>query len=110
MSMFRFALAGNVAACLAGGVAAAQVTAAPPPPSSMQPGMTEQHAPSAPAENAAPATPATAAGANASVTVDASGVRHILVASPPVPDTAENRAKYGGPLSNGGRRTEPAGN
>ncbi|MDP1735801.1 MAG: hypothetical protein Q8L23_00015 [Caulobacter sp.] len=28
----------------------------------------------------------------------------------PVPDTAENRALYGGPMSNGGRRTRPVGN
>lgn len=33
-----------------------------------------------------------------------------VVTNGPVPDTAENRAKYGPPLSNGGRRTVPAGN
>jgi hypothetical protein len=47
---------------------------------------------------------------NATVTVDASGVRHILVSNPPVPDTPENRTKYGHPLSNAGRRTQAAGN
>lgn len=47
---------------------------------------------------------------NASTTVDPSGDRHTLVASPPVPDTPENRARYGHPESNAGQRTHPAGN
>lgn len=33
-----------------------------------------------------------------------------VVSNGPVPDTRENRAKYGGPMSNGGRRTAPRGN
>lgn len=33
-----------------------------------------------------------------------------VVTNGPVPDTRENRAKYGSPISNGGRRTTPAGN
>jgi UrcA family protein len=32
------------------------------------------------------------------------------VTNAPVPDTQANRARYGGPQSNGGRRTAPAGN
>lgn len=32
------------------------------------------------------------------------------VTNGPVPDTAENRARFGGPMSNGGRKTAPAGN
>jgi hypothetical protein len=32
------------------------------------------------------------------------------VTNGPVPDTAANRAKYGGPMSNAGRRTRPTGN
>lgn len=32
------------------------------------------------------------------------------VTNGPVPDTAENRAKYGQPLSNAGKRTDAAGN
>jgi hypothetical protein len=32
------------------------------------------------------------------------------VASAPVPDTPENRAKYGGPMSRAGKRTAPKGN
>lgn len=33
-----------------------------------------------------------------------------VVTNGPIPDTAENRARYGAPISNGGRRTRPAGN
>jgi hypothetical protein len=33
-----------------------------------------------------------------------------VVSNGPVPDTPENRAKYGKPLSNAGRMTRPAGN
>lgn len=33
-----------------------------------------------------------------------------VVSNAPVPDTVANRAKYGRPLSNGGRRTPPKGN
>jgi hypothetical protein len=33
-----------------------------------------------------------------------------LVTNGPVPDTAANRAKYGGPMSATGKRTKPAGN
>jgi hypothetical protein len=33
-----------------------------------------------------------------------------VVTNGPVPDTAENRTRYGAPISNGGRKTPPAGN
>lgn len=33
-----------------------------------------------------------------------------VVTNGPVPDTRENRRKYGGPISNGGRQTRPVGN
>ena len=33
-----------------------------------------------------------------------------LVSNGPVPDTPANRAKYGKPMSNAGKRTAPAGN
>src|SRR5690242_12641836 len=32
-----------------------------------------------------------------------------VVASAPVPDTPRNRGRFGGPMSNGGRMTAPAG-
>jgi hypothetical protein len=38
------------------------------------------------------------------------GIPIEIVASSPVPDTPANRALYGGPMSNGGARTAPAGN
>jgi hypothetical protein len=52
-------------------------------------------------EAAAPA--AESYGQVASVTTE-------TVANAPVRDTPENRAAYGGPMSNGGRRSAPAGN
>lgn len=33
-----------------------------------------------------------------------------VVRSNPVPDTAHNRARFGGPMSHGGRDTAPVGN
>jgi hypothetical protein len=33
-----------------------------------------------------------------------------VISNGPVPDTPQNRAKYGQPLSNAGRLTKPAGN
>lgn len=58
--------------------------------------------------SAAPATDATApaattAGANASFTT-------MTVTNGPVPDTPENRAKYGAPLSRAGKMTAARGN
>lgn len=49
------------------------------------------------------ATSATSYGAGASVTTT-------TTTNGPVPDTAENRAKYGQPMSHAGKRTAPAGN
>lgn len=37
-------------------------------------------------------------------------VNTTLVTNGPVPDTPENRARFGGPQSNGGRNTAPRGN
>jgi hypothetical protein len=49
---------------------------------------------------------------NYSTTTDQNGatVTNTLVTNGPVPDTAANRAKYGSPMSNAGKRTAPAGN
>jgi len=49
------------------------------------------------------ATSATSYGQGASVTVT-------TTTNGPVPDTAENRAKYGGPMSHAGRRSAAKGN
>ncbi len=57
-----------------------------------------------------------AAGVDSSATQAPVGVEtirqgdSILVTNGPVPDTAANRAKYGGPMSMTGKRTKPAGN
>ena len=48
-------------------------------------------------------TSATTSGTDASVTTQ-------MVSNGPVPDTAENRKKFGGPMSRAGRHTRPAGN
>jgi hypothetical protein len=58
---------------------------------------------------------ATTAGVPASgLTVNPTGVPGTIttrtVANAPIPDTAENRALYGQPLSRAGKRTAPAGN
>ncbi|MFI4974541.1 MAG: hypothetical protein ACHP84_08385 [Caulobacterales bacterium] len=110
MTLLRYALAASVAACLAGGVAVAQTAPASPPASSISPAAPTDQATPAPTEKATPATPATSAGVNTSVTVDANGNRHLLISNAPVPDTPQNRAKYGAPLSNAGRHTPAAGN
>lgn len=72
----------------------------------------QDHSAPVAADHASLASAATTEPANAIVTmtVDANGDRHMLIASPPVPDTPQNRARYGQPLSNAGRRTPPAGN
>jgi hypothetical protein len=54
-------------------------------------------------EVAAAAPSASSYGAEASYTTQ-------TVTNGPVPDTAANRSAYGGPISNGGRATTPAGN
>ena len=60
----------------------------------------------------APAATGTAADVVA-IGPDEARARGLLVeqvASAPVPDTAENRAKYGGPMSMSGKRTAAKGN
>jgi hypothetical protein len=92
------------AACLIGATAYAQTdnsqAPAQPMPQSSAPADNSQ----APADAGAP----TGGAANASATVNANGV--VTIASQPVPDTPENRAAFGKPLSRAGRRTAPKGN
>ncbi len=66
---------------------------APPPPVSNQDNMTPE----------AQATSTTTMPSGATDT-------NIRVTNGPVPDTAENRAKYGSPMSHAGKHTKPAGN
>jgi hypothetical protein len=70
--------------------------------------------------NAGASTSSTSVGASTTTTSStatsagslgtAASVTTTLVTNGPVPDTAENRAKYGGPMSRAGKRTAPAGN
>lgn len=50
--------------------------------------------------------------ASSTTLTDPSGatLTHELIASAPVPDTPANRAKFGGPMSNAGKRTAARGN
>ena len=57
-----------------------------------------------------PATSATTMGVPASMTGAPGTVSTQVVTNGPVPDTPENRARYGQPLSRAGRATTPAGN
>jgi hypothetical protein len=91
------------AACLLGSAAFAQTDTAQAPQPAPQSSMPADQGP-APADQSAP----TGGAANASATVDASGVQ--VIASQPVPDTKANRAAYGQPLSRAGKRTAPKGN
>ena len=101
MFHLRYVLAASVVASVACGAAVAKTA-------SQADRVTP--APSYQADRAAPAQAAASAGVDVSVTVRPDGVRHLLISNAPVPDTRENRAKYGQPLSNAGRRTLPAGN
>jgi hypothetical protein len=64
----------------------------------------------------APSAGASAANASgvttSQTTADQSGaiVTNTTVTNGPVPDTAANRARFGPPMSNAGKRTVPAGN
>jgi UrcA family protein len=62
-----------------------------------------------PAPAAAPAPVAEAPSAAASATPAAS-VTVTTTTNGPIPDTAENRRKYGAPMSRAGKRSAPAGN
>jgi hypothetical protein len=59
---------------------------------------------------AADASSTTAMSATSTSTDASAVVSTQLVTNGPVPDTAENRAKYGPPMSRAGKRTAPTGN
>jgi UrcA family protein len=56
------------------------------------------------------AVAATTYGAQASTAAPAATLTTQTVTNGPVPDTRENRRRFGGPMSNAGRMTAPAGN
>ena len=107
MSVLQIALAASFATCIFSVAAAQTATGQWLAPSAVPPASLDQ---ATPAPSAMPQAPsATLAGANASVTVSDSGVRNTTVASPPAPDTPDNRSKFGAPMSHAGRVTSPAG-
>jgi hypothetical protein len=59
---------------------------------------------------AATGTATNASGVINDTTVAPNGDSNTLVTNGPIPDTPANRAKYGRPMSNAGKRTAPAGN
>ncbi len=121
MPLARITLAAAVAALLMGGAAVAQPATqdGASPDNGANPPATDQSAP-IPADQSGtttndqasqPMPPADSSamaptGANVSATAPA-GVQ--VIASAPVPDTPANRAKYGKPMSNAGKRTAPTG-
>ncbi|MBV9995109.1 MAG: hypothetical protein JO127_07840 [Caulobacteraceae bacterium] len=121
----RYGLAAAAAACLVGGLAFAETPPSPDassPPAAGEPAAPadQSQPPAAPADQgqapaaapmSAPADQSTApaaTGAESSAQVAQAGTQ--VVASQPVPDTPDNRAKYGAPLSHAGKHTKPAGN
>ena len=66
--------------------------------------------PPAPTVSATSTTEAPAAPAAAADVAATTSLTNITVTNGPVPDTAENRAKYGQPLSRAGKRTAARGN
>ena len=76
------------------------------PPTSMPPSTSTAVTPAAPAASSV----ATDVVAISPDQARAQGLPVQIVASAPVPDTAANRAKYGGPLSMTGKRTAAKGN
>jgi hypothetical protein len=112
MPHLRYVLAATVAACLPCGVAAAQPISAPASASAAAPPASQVQSAPAAYDRATPASATTTEPTTAVVTMtsDANGERHLIVSSPPVPDTPESRAKYGRPLSAAGRDTPPTGN
>jgi hypothetical protein len=84
------------------GVAVTEETPPPPPPP-------EPPAPPPPPPPAAE-TPPPPAPAAEPVRQYSSEATVQVITNGPVPDTPENRARYGGPMSRAGRHTTPAGN
>lgn len=110
MPLIRYALFA-AAASLIGGVACAQgaadQAAAPPADTSSAPPTAGMSSAMPPATDKSAVAP-TGAGTETSAIVNGQTVQ--VIASQPVPDTPENRAKYGQPLSHAGKRSKPIGN
>jgi len=106
MPLIRYALAA-AAASLIGGLAYAQgMSQSAPSADQSAPPADTASTQSPPADNGAVAQ--TGVRRETSATVDGRVVT--VVSNAPIPDTPENRAKFGQPLSRAGKRTKPAGN
>jgi hypothetical protein len=109
-------IAATAAFALMGGAATAQDKTMSADHSMAQPAASDsmaQPATSAATDTSAMATDASAAATTTSTTTtDSSGasVTNSLVSNGPVPDTRENRAKYGQPMSHAGKMTKASGN
>ena len=90
------------AVALLGGAAFAQ-TPAPAEQMPAKPTVSVTSTTETPAPAATTSATDVAAGATTTFT-------NLTVTNGPVPDTAENRAKYGAPMSNAGKRTAAKGN
>jgi hypothetical protein len=116
-------LATVAASALMGGAALAQATdqpaAAPsepataPAPDPTSPAGSPATSPTpAPAEQAAPAATGSATSTSVTTSDASTGATATVTTTTngPIPDTAENRKKYGGPMSHAGKRTPAKGN
>jgi hypothetical protein len=140
MKLVYLATAASALALAGGAAYAQQTQPAAPTPGSVTGDWNGSHAPSddkqyqekvtvpvgAPASAASEAPAAdvpadTTAGASGSIGTDVTAptgsaantsatFTNMTVTNGPVPDTAENRAKYGSPMSNAGKKTAPRGN
>ncbi len=99
MKTLKIAALGLIAASLAGAAFAQDASGAMAPAS---PAMDSSQA-AAPSAATTPSADAAASNTNATV-------QNTTVTNGPVPDTPENRAKYGAPMSHAGKKTKPAGN
>lgn len=118
MTLTRLLAAAAVSALLAGPAFAAQdpepnVPAEPSDSMPMASPSADMSASPASARMVDPSAPAVILGDSPTPSAEAWRLKAgdpAVVSNAPVPDTAENRARYGAPISNGGRNTRPAGN
>jgi hypothetical protein len=95
----------------------AEATTAPPPADATTPAPPASTAtPAPPADTSASSTSTTTATTDTSATAatsassNAASFANLKTASEPVPDTPENRKKYGKPMSNAGKKSAAKGN
>lgn len=109
--LIKTLLAGSAAATLIAGAAMAQDVTQPREPAA---NAQSAAAPDPATTNSVPVSAVTPSAnvASSSTTIDRSGaaVTTEVITNGPVPDTPQNRARYGQPMSNAGKVTAPKGN